>query len=92
MIFSDIRSLLRPAALKLMACALVSIPAWAVEPFTVRDIRVEGLQRVEPGTVFSYLPVQVGDTFTEEKAPKLLRLCTVLDSLGTSKFKLRAMC
>jgi outer membrane protein insertion porin family len=34
----------------------------------VKDIRVEGLQRVEPGTVFSYLPVQVGERFTSEKA------------------------
>ena len=31
--------------------------AWAVDPFTVRDIRVEGLQRVEAGTVFASLPV-----------------------------------
>jgi outer membrane protein insertion porin family len=40
----------------------------AAEPFVVKDIRVEGLQRVEPGTVFSYLPVQVGERFTSEKA------------------------
>ncbi|SDD60462.1 hypothetical protein SAMN05444679_1121, partial [Variovorax sp. CF079] len=36
------------------ACAAWA--AWAVEPFTVRDIRVEGLQRVEPGTIFASLP------------------------------------
>ena len=29
-------------------------------PFVVKDIRVEGLQRTEAGTVFSYLPVKVG--------------------------------
>ena len=40
----------------------------AMEPFTVKDIRVEGIQRVEAGTVFSYLPVKVGDTMTDEKA------------------------
>jgi len=34
-------------------------PAWAFEPFVVRDIRVEGIQRIEAGTVFSYLPVKV---------------------------------
>ena len=33
--------------------------------FTVKDIRVEGVQRTEPGTVFSYLPVKVGETLTE---------------------------
>ena len=33
----------------------------ALDPFTVTDIRVEGIQRTEAGTVFSYLPVRVGD-------------------------------
>jgi outer membrane protein insertion porin family len=49
--------------------------AWAqaFKPFVVRDIRVEGLQRTEPGTVFSYLPVKVGETMTEEKAQAALR-------------------
>ncbi len=42
--------------------------AGAFEPFTIRDIRIEGVQRTEPGTVFSYLPVRVGDTMTDEKA------------------------
>jgi len=37
----------------------------AFEPFIVRDIRVEGLQRTEPGTVFGYLPIRVGDRVTE---------------------------
>src|SRR4026207_1241405 len=43
------------------------------QPFVVKDIRVEGLQRTEPGTVFSYLPVKVGETMTEEKAQQALR-------------------
>ncbi len=42
-------------------------PAWAVDPFVVRDIRVEGLQRVEAGTVFASLPVRVGDTYEDSK-------------------------
>ena len=42
--------------------------AWAIEPFTVRDIRVEGIQRTEAGTVFSYLPVKVGDTMDDQQA------------------------
>ena len=46
----------------LVAAALASQMAWAINPFTVRDIRVEGLQRVEPGTVFGSLPLRVGDT------------------------------
>ena len=47
--------------------------AWAFEPFVVRDIRVEGIQRIEAGTVFSYLPVKVGDTMTDEKAAGAIR-------------------
>ncbi len=42
--------------------------AWAIEPFTVRDIRVEGIQRTEAGTVFSYLPIKVGDTMDDQQA------------------------
>ena len=46
--------------------------AFAFDPFTVRDIRVEGIQRTDAGTVFSYLPVKVGETFNDEKATAAL--------------------
>ncbi|HEY4319378.1 MAG TPA: outer membrane protein assembly factor BamA [Herbaspirillum sp.] len=62
------RSLLAAAAL-----ALCSGHALAVEPFTVQDIRIEGIQRTEAGTVFSYLPVKVGDTFTDEKGSEAIK-------------------
>jgi outer membrane protein insertion porin family len=42
-------------------------------PFVVKDIRVEGLQRTEPGTVFNYLPVKVGETMNADKARAALR-------------------
>ncbi|MFZ4877763.1 outer membrane protein assembly factor BamA [Janthinobacterium sp. Mn2066] len=48
--------------------ALCAGHALAVQPFTVKDIRVEGIQRTEAGTVFSYLPVRVGETFSDEKS------------------------
>ncbi|MBI2958889.1 MAG: outer membrane protein assembly factor BamA [Betaproteobacteria bacterium] len=47
--------------------------AWAFDPFVVRDIRVEGIQRIEAGTIFSYLPVKVGETMTDEKAAQAIR-------------------
>ena len=47
--------------------------AQAFDPFVVRDIRVEGIQRIEAGTVFSYLPVKVGETMTEEKAAAAIK-------------------
>src|ERR1035437_7670084 len=49
------------------AFALCSGHALATDPFTVKDIRVEGIQRTEAGTVFNYLPVRVGETYTDEK-------------------------
>src|SRR5260221_10232099 len=52
----------------LVLSSLVSLPSQAFEPFQVKDIRVEGIQRTEAGTVFSYLPVKVKDTMTDEKA------------------------
>ncbi len=45
----------------------------AFDPFVVKDIRVEGAQRIEAGTIFSYLPVKVGETMTDEKAAQALR-------------------
>ncbi|MGV8935084.1 MAG: hypothetical protein ACOH1I_10695, partial [Gallionellaceae bacterium] len=42
--------------------------SFAMEAFVVKDIRVDGIQRTEAGTVFSYLPVKVGDTLNDEKA------------------------
>lgn len=55
------------------AFALCSGHALAVEPFKVKDIRIEGIQRTEPGTVFTYLPVRVGDTFTDEKGEAAIK-------------------
>ncbi len=48
-------------------------PAHAVQPFVISDIRVEGLQRSDPGTVFGALPFRIGDTYTDEKGATALR-------------------
>lgn len=52
---------------------VLSIAAFAMEPFVIKDIKIEGLQRTEPGTVFNYLPVQVGDTMTEDKSSEAIK-------------------
>ena len=69
-LFSKRRILLkaRVSAVFLLLFLFGAFQVNAAEPFVVKDIRVEGLQRVEPGTVFSYLPIQVGETFNDEKA------------------------
>jgi len=61
------------AQLLLIFSAVLSLNIYAAESFVVKDIRIEGLQRVEPGTVFSYLPVQVGETFNEEKGAEAIK-------------------
>jgi outer membrane protein insertion porin family len=61
------------ARLLLIFSGLYSLSATAFEPFQVKDIRVEGIQRTEPGTVFSYLPIKVGDTLTEDKAAEAIK-------------------
>jgi outer membrane protein insertion porin family len=55
------------------AMAMAASTAWAVDPFTIRDIRVEGLQRVEPGTIFASLPVRVGDVYNDDKGTAAIR-------------------
>ena len=47
--------------------------AFALDPFVIKDIRVEGLQRTEAGTVFNYLAVEVGDVMSDEKATKAIK-------------------
>ncbi|BCY22559.1 outer membrane protein assembly factor BamA [Bordetella pertussis] len=57
----------------LAAALLAPALAHAFEPFVVRDIRVEGIQRTDAGTVFGYLPVKVGEKFTDEEATEAVR-------------------
>lgn len=65
---------LRGLSLTMVAASLLSaLPAWAVEPFNLRDIRVEGLQRVEPGTVFASLPFRIGDQYNDDKGSLAIR-------------------
>jgi len=56
-----------------LAIGVLGASAWAVEPFQLTDIRVEGLQRTEAGTVFASLPFRIGDNYTDEKGVAALR-------------------
>jgi len=55
------------------ALAMCSSHAFAIEPFEVKDIRVEGLQRTEAGTVFNYLPLKVGETYNDDKGSAAIK-------------------
>ncbi|HEX5539852.1 MAG TPA: outer membrane protein assembly factor BamA, partial [Methylophilaceae bacterium] len=61
---------------------LYASSAFALEPFVVKDIRVEGIQRTEAGTVFNYLPVKVGETMDDAKATQAIKAL-----YGTGFFK-----
>lgn len=57
----------------LLISGLFTNSAFALEPFVVKDIRVEGLQRTEAGTVFTYLPVKVGETMNDDLASQAIK-------------------
>ena len=73
MIQRILRSRLRVLTLAVWCLCGWMSPASAVEPFTLRDIRVEGLQRTDPGTVFATLPFRIGDVYNDEKGAAALR-------------------
>jgi outer membrane protein insertion porin family len=54
-------------------CCFYVVGAQAIDTFVVKDIRVEGIQRIEVGTVFSYLPIRVGDEIDNEKASAAIK-------------------
>lgn len=62
--------LLRAVSVAAMFSAPLSVLA---QEFVIKDIRVEGIQRTEAGTVFSYLPVRVGDRFDPDKGVNAIR-------------------
>ena len=73
---------LKPTLLAALLASSLFQAAWAVEPFVLKDIRIEGLQRADAGTVFASLPFRVGDTYTDDKGAAGLRAL-----FGTGLFK-----
>lgn len=65
----------RSQALSVLASVLMLFAAWgtALAEFRVADIRVEGLQRIAAGTVFNYMPVQIGDTVGDDVTASVIR-------------------
>lgn len=64
---------LRPVAALVAAAAFALPSAHAVTPFVLKDIRIEGIQRTDPGTVFAALPFRIGDTYNDDKGAAALR-------------------
>ncbi len=55
-------------------CSFIMTVASAYDEFVIRDIRVEGLQRISAGTVFNYLPVSVGSVVRSEDYAEIIRV------------------
>ncbi|MEX3592585.1 MAG: outer membrane protein assembly factor BamA [Burkholderia sp.] len=62
-----------PQAVAAVVFAMHGLVAHAMAPFFVQDLKIEGLQRVEASSVFAYLPIKQGDTFTDDKASEAIR-------------------
>ena len=60
-------------ALSFLAVLALQGAAWAVEPFRIKEIRAEGLQRLEIGTVLTYLPISVGDELNDTTSREAIR-------------------
>ena len=69
------RPTVRRCLLSLALAAALAGPTQAqnYDAFTVEDIRVEGLQRISAGTVFTYLPVEKGDTLDRSRSSEAIR-------------------
>ena len=80
---------LKPTLLAALLASSLFQSAWAVEPFVLKDIRVEGLQRADAGTVFASLPFRVGDTYTDDKGSAGLRALFATGLFADVKVTLR---
>ncbi len=56
----------------LAATWLSVMPAYAFDAFVVQEIRLEGLERINQGTVFNYLPVEVGDKIEPDQTSQII--------------------
>lgn len=68
----------------LLSVLMLGLPllAQAFDPFVVRDIKIEGLQRITDGTVLNYLPISVGEEIDRESVQRAVR-----SLYGTDFFK-----
>ena len=69
----SLATLLAAAALAARCALGLAQNATAAADFTVSDIKVEGLQRVSEGTVYNYLPVNIGDHLTPQRVREAIR-------------------
>ena len=67
------KRLLRQLILLVAGLTVLSVQSALAAQFSVRDMRVEGLQRISEGTVFNYLPINIGDEVNESRIREAIR-------------------
>ena len=70
---TDVCTRWRRRLLVLGLCLLLPVAGFGQDEFVVRDMRVEGLQRISEGTVFNYLPINVGDSIDGNRVQEAIR-------------------
>src|SRR3982751_4701518 len=68
-----IQASLAQAALTIASSSAAWAQASDTAEFTVGDIRLEGLQRISEGTVYNYLPINIGDRLDHRRIQEALR-------------------
>jgi outer membrane protein insertion porin family len=72
----------------LLLTQLLALPGQAAnESFVLQDIRVEGLQRISEGTVFNYLPLNIGDEVSKPKLQEALRVVYATEFFKDVEFR-----
>ena len=62
--------------MRILAAAVLALAlncAQAFDPWVVRNFQVEGAQRISTGTIYNYLPVNIGDTVTDQRVQESIR-------------------
>jgi outer membrane protein insertion porin family len=57
----------------LLVCLLGGGSVQAFDPWTVRNFQVEGAQRISEGTIYNYLPINIGDLLTDQRVQEAIR-------------------
>ena len=70
---SGSRTALRTGAAALLALALNCAHSQGFDPWVVRNFEVEGAQRISTGTIYNYLPLNIGDTVTDQRVQESIR-------------------
>jgi outer membrane protein insertion porin family len=68
-----IKKMFKPQRLALASALLFAAGAVLAQAHVIKDIRLEGIVRTEPGTVFSHLPIRVGDNYTAQLGTEAMR-------------------